>query len=333
MKKLLSFFVVCSMVLATSSAYATTWKLAHRFSIGSPEDISANFFADRVEELTNGDLKVTIFPSGQLGDWTVVAERVSLGVVEMTLSSQSSQADKRIGIYYFPALFKTLEEAKLNMSEGHPFRTEVDKLLIGQNLYPLAQLPGFLGGIGMKRLPENWADIEADKKMKVRCASDAVLVETATMQNYLATTIPFSDTYPSLQTGVVEAVFGTGLLGNYENFRDVIKYYVPNHDHFEFYSLVINNDLWQGLDPELKDKVKQAATETQERHYKNFHAEEAKIAKLLEDSGVEIIDVPQEHIDALAKKAKEYAWPKLAKIIDEEYINTTLKLLEYPSSK
>ncbi len=328
MKKLIVSTMALLCLTVSSVADAATWKLAHRFPVGAPEDISANLFAQKVNEYTNGEIEITIFPNSQLGDWTVATERVSLGVIDLTLSAQNSQSDKRIALYYFPSMFQNLDEVKLNMTKGHPFRTAMDELLIGQNLYPLAQLPGFFAGIGMKRLPEKWDDVNSDKQMKVRCASDPVLVESAAMQNYLVTTIPFSDTYTALQTGVVEAVFGTGVLGNYDFFRDVIKYYVPNNEFFQFFSLLMNHDKWKSLDDKTKEAVLKAAQEAEDFHYANYYTEEAKYTKLITEAGVEVVEIPQAYLNQLYEKATKEAWPKLAKLIDEEYINNTLKLIE-----
>ena len=55
-----------------------------------------------MREATSGRIDIRIYGSSQLWDYTVVQEKVSLGSVEMSSESVSTQVDKRFLSYIQP---------------------------------------------------------------------------------------------------------------------------------------------------------------------------------------------------------------------------------------
>ncbi|MCO4787061.1 MAG: TRAP transporter substrate-binding protein DctP, partial [Marinomonas atlantica] len=51
----------------SSFSYAETLKLSHNGDTKSPVHKALKYFADEVKEKTDGDLKVRVYPNGQLG--------------------------------------------------------------------------------------------------------------------------------------------------------------------------------------------------------------------------------------------------------------------------
>ena len=86
MKKVVAL-ICCAvfLILAASASFAAekTWKLAHIRPEGTAIDIALKDFASQVKEKTAGRVAIEIDPASQLGDYTTVQERVSIGDVEM----------------------------------------------------------------------------------------------------------------------------------------------------------------------------------------------------------------------------------------------------------
>lgn len=95
-QKLAIALVVIGLVLGGPAYAAQNWKLGHTFPGDTLEDQAIQDFAKRVEELSKGEIKIRVFPAMQLGDWTVMQQRVSMGGLEMATQPASSQAEKRI---------------------------------------------------------------------------------------------------------------------------------------------------------------------------------------------------------------------------------------------
>ena len=74
-----------------------------------------------MREATYGRIDIRIYGSSQLGDYTVVQEKVSLGSVEMSCESVSTQVDKRFLSYILPYVAKDYATAKKNFGTGTPY--------------------------------------------------------------------------------------------------------------------------------------------------------------------------------------------------------------------
>ena len=86
-------------------------------------------FAKEVREATSGRIDIRIYGSSQLGDYTVVQEKVSLGSVEMSCESVSTQVDKRFLSYILPYVAKDYATAKKNFGTGTTYAKYCANLL------------------------------------------------------------------------------------------------------------------------------------------------------------------------------------------------------------
>lgn len=317
--------LAAAVLIAGQALAAPQWKLGHTFPKDTLEDQAIQDFAKRIGELSNGEIKIKVFPAMQLGDWTVMQQRVSMGNLEMATQPPSSQADKRISFLYFPYLFKNADMLRKNLARDSPFRKDLDGLFIGQNIYPVTYVPMFFGGLGSKVLPRDWNVPGAPKGIKLRVPNDPAFAIHAESMGYQPTPIPMSDTFTALQTGIVDGVLGFGANGNYVNYRDLIKYYIPMNDFVQLWPVMINLQLWQKLTDKQKEIITRAATELEERRYRDFMAQDTDYRKKLAEAGVEIVEVSPEVINAFAKAARENCWPVLAGKIDSAWIDKALK--------
>ena len=83
---LLSF--VCVFLSGPSGVSAQSWdlKLSHVLSPTSDYQIMVNHFAELMVKKTGGKVKVTAYPSGQLGNERVAFEQLQMGALDMAIS-------------------------------------------------------------------------------------------------------------------------------------------------------------------------------------------------------------------------------------------------------
>ena len=85
----IAVFAVCGIILFGMMAMvpptqaATTLRFAHSESTTNIRHEAALYFAERLEKLTNGDLKVEVYPSGQMGTHTQCQEMVATGALDI----------------------------------------------------------------------------------------------------------------------------------------------------------------------------------------------------------------------------------------------------------
>ena len=75
MRKNLSILVTLflGLIMVTTSAFAdVTWRMAHKMPPDSPEGVVFQKFTDLVDEYSNGEMKIKMYPNKQLGKTNAV---------------------------------------------------------------------------------------------------------------------------------------------------------------------------------------------------------------------------------------------------------------------
>lgn len=82
--------MTATLVASSTTLAATTMRIAH---LNPPDPTASNsgamtaVFKQLVETATNGEIKVEVFPAGQLGEDANVINQVGQGIVQSTISS------------------------------------------------------------------------------------------------------------------------------------------------------------------------------------------------------------------------------------------------------
>jgi TRAP-type C4-dicarboxylate transport system substrate-binding protein len=322
MKRTLAIFVTAVIALscmAPGVAEARTWKVSHVRPQGTAIDIDLNKFADALQSESSGKMKVKVYPASALGDYTVVQERVGMGAVDMACQPPASAADKRFQIAYFPFMVKSWEQARKNYSKGAPLRNAIEELYAKQGIQVLAAWPVYFGGIALNKEPNEPGNADVSKGVKLRVPPMKTFQLLAENLGYMGAPLPFSEAFTAVQTGVVDGVIGSGAEGYYASFRDVTKYYIPTNSHFETWYLLINKELYDGLDDNQKAQLDKVAQDFEDRRWKSAEADQAANEQKLADYGAKIIKLDDAQIAKMAEKAKTKIWPEILDDVGREW--------------
>ena len=126
MKKAVSLILALVMVLAcvvVASAEAPAAEGRHlKWSANSPEGYpdyeSAMRIKAYVEEKTNGEIILDVYPDNILGDWTVVFDEIMEGGIDFTATSVPDYYDARIAACTLPYLTATYDEVAAVFRKG-----------------------------------------------------------------------------------------------------------------------------------------------------------------------------------------------------------------------
>ncbi len=292
-----------------------TWKVGHVRPQGTSTDVDLTAFTEAVAANSEGQITIDVFPASQLGNYTVVQERVGIGDIEMQLAPASNGVTKALGITSAPYLVTSWEDAQETFAWGGDLMNAVEELFEGENIKVLAQYPKYFGGIALAKEPAAPTDPYADQGLKIRVPGIKSFELTATALGYLATPIPFSEAFTAMQTGIVDGVIGSGAEGYWSSFRDLTNYYLPVNSHFEMWFLYINKSLWDKLSPEQQDAVMSAAREMEAARWEAAPDETQSYEEQLAGIGAEIIPFTDADRAEIAEKVREEVWPR----IEDEY--------------
>lgn len=290
---------------------AKVWKIGHIRPAGAVADQDVKAFAADLEKRTNGKIKLEIYPASQLGDYTVVQERVSIGDIEMQIAPVGTNLDKAFGLSNAPYLVENWEQAKDVYSSNGKLVQAMAEKLEKQNLKLLCVYPLYFGGIALVKEPPSPGDSSVPKNIKIRVPTMKSFEKTADALGYLATPLPWAETFTSMQTRVVEGAIGAGAEGYYSNLKDVIKYYLPLNDHFEMWYLYINKEAWNKLSDAEKKALQDAAQALEESRFQKAEAEEQQYIEKLKAAGIKVYSFTDAELAGFAKVIREKVWPEI----------------------
>jgi TRAP-type C4-dicarboxylate transport system substrate-binding protein len=96
------------------------------------------------------------------------------------------------------------------------------------------------------------------------------------------------------------------------------KYYLPVKDHFEYWFVYVNLDLWKKLSNEDQTVVQNAVSEMESRRWEVAEAEEQASIKRLSAQGTKIITLSEPEFAKTMEKVRQNVWPALKKEIGDE---------------
>lgn len=339
MKKLLTVFIVLVMILSLSACgsgneekvskeQTVTLSLAHIRPVGSSADLAIKSFAEEATKLSDGTLQFEIYPASQLGDYTTVQERVSIGDVDMQIASLGSNMNKVFAMSNAAYLCSTWDEAKKMFSQESPLIEIYKEKLAEYNMTYLAAYPLYFGGIALNVDPVDPTNPHAHSGIKIRVPSMTTFEKTATTLGYLATPLPSSEMFTSIQTGVVDGAIGAGAEMYYGNLSGLVKYYLPINDHFEQWYMYINTDKWNSLNDDQRNALQVAATNMQEKRWEVAETETAEYEQKLRDSGTVVVEYTNEKLNEFADAVREAVWPVIAEEYGSEYFESVINYIK-----
>lgn len=315
---ILALTVCLATIMATSGmASAKVWKIAHIRPAGSEIEKDLTWFGDEMRKGTDGRIDIQIFGSSQLGDYTVVQERIGLGSVEMSCESIATQADKKLLIGTMQYIVFDYATAKKNFGTGGKLANYMTKLFDKQGIKVLGWWPVYFGGIGLTKEPVDPKNPNVSKNCKVRVPTMKTFEVLANNLGYQATPLPFAEFFTAAQTGMVDGIFGGGAENYYMTFKDLMKYYIPANTHFEVWPLLINAELYESLPAADKALLDAKAQELEARRWAKAEADQKHYEDLLEQSGTKIVRMNADELKVFAAKAREVVFPEFKKIVGD----------------
>lgn len=294
-----------------------------------PITASLEAAAAKIEEKTDGHVKIKVYPANQLGDGVQQYEEVIKGTIDMASCALPCQFDKRMEVTAFPYLVTSYENAKYVFAEGSAYydfvrRINDDADVDLLNLY----VDGFMGIGGVDMSTDNIMDPTIKKDALMRCPGMASYIAVADGLGYPSTTIPYADLYPAMQTGVCDGwVGGTPFLNN-EAYADVIKTYIDYRYICEIQGTFINKELLASMPQEYQDIIRDTFREEAATLLDNRETMDQEAMQAMADKGINVIVPTDDEFATIVEHFKANVWPDLIDAIGTDEMDVVLADLE-----
>ena len=297
------------MMPATGSAKKVTLRFAHSESTTNIRHDAILFYADRVKELSGGEMEVEIFPSGQMGTHTQCQEMVSTGALDFypTTAGLVSVFDpnRTQELIELPYLFDNYSQAYAFMDTD--FVSKIYEPLQQKGIMYLATwCNGFRHMTNSKRPIYSPADM---KGLKVRVVKSEMSIKIVSSMGASAVPMAYSELYTALGSKVVDGQENPFMNIYASKFYEVQKYMSVTKHQYSTLPIIFSQKRWDSLNDNQRKIVKQAALEAATFMRKRVGANEGNQGAAMEKAGMKINDVSDM---APFRKSMEpvYAWAR-----------------------
>lgn len=255
---LIAVAILVGMQLFRSEKVQTTRHLllAHGLPPDHPVHLGMVNFKDAVERRSEGRIRITIYPSAQIGNEKQVLELVQLGAISMTkVSSLSLEAfSPLISILNLPFLFKDSAHyhRALDSTVGEELLlTPIPRRMRGLTYYD-AGSRSFYGHIPILT-PKDM------RGLKVRVMESATAIRMMQLLDGSPTPMPYGEVYTALQQGVIDGAENNITAITVNRHGEVAKHFSRVEHIFAPDILLISEPVWQTLSASDQAIVKEEA--------------------------------------------------------------------------
>ena len=266
-KSAIATFITCAIAASASlpTYAATVLKLSHNQDRSHPVHKSMKFMADEVKELTGGEVKIRIYPNGQLGTQRESMELMQNGALQMVKSNASEMEsfEAAYGAFNIPYIFK---------DRDHYYRAMQSD--VGEKILASSHDKGFVGLTyydgGSRNFYANKAiNSPADLKgMKIRVQPSPTAVEMIKLMGGSPTPLAYGELYTALQQGVVDGAENNPTALTTSRHGEVAKVYSLDEHTMIPDVLLISSKSWDGLTKDQQKALKKAANDSMMYHKK-----------------------------------------------------------------
>ena len=281
--------------------------LAHGLSESHTVHIAMTEFAEKVEEGTNGRIKVEIYPNGQLGSENENMEQLMAGVISMTKISAPGLATYNEAYHTFglPYIFDDTEDFyhKMDSQEMRDFFLSTEEDGFVTITYYTSGARSFYTKDTPIRTPDDL------KGLKIRVQDMQSQTDMLEALGGTPVAMAYGDVFTSLQTGIIDGTENNETALTTGKHGEICKVFSMDQHAMIPDVLVMGADVWNRISPEDQQVILEAAYASTDSHKVAWDAAiEEAIQEAETQMGVTFIeDVDKEAFrEATAGMIQEY---------------------------
>ena len=264
-------------------------RLGHGIAAEHPLGVAAVKYAEIMDRLSGGKIKIKVYPATQLGSETQMIAAVRGGVQEIAIVASAPVATiiKEFQLFDLPFLFQN--------------EKEVDAVLdgkLGQRLLDLATPKNMIGLCywenGFRQVTNSKRPVGTLEEMaglKLRVMQNPVYIDSFKALGANAIPMPFTELYSAMETKAIDAEENPVPIIYASKFFEVQKYLSLTNHAYAPYIVLVSKAFWDKLTPAQQKILKDAAVEarTYQRQVAREQSEAAR--KAMADRGMKVNEV------------------------------------------
>ena len=277
-----------------------TLRLGHIFPITHPVHKSAMAMADYVAKESKGQLEVKVYSGGALGKGSTLAEKISLGTVEMGTAGPGllGRMIPAWGLISGEYIFKSLD-SMLTVLKGPIGDDLKNRLLTKRGVRTLG-----IGYLGKRHLTANKPIRRPEdlKGFKIRIPNVPLRKASFVALGASPTPMAFSEVYLALQQGVVDGQENPLAQIVTMKFYEVQKYLILTGHVFNAEILLMNEKKFQSLSKTHQNTLLKGAKVYEESTFEEFKTMRSDLLEKVLDGGMFVM---KPDVEAFHKAVKD----------------------------
>ena len=317
----------CGGVQGSSSGTETAEVQRYAWPLGSssPEDtvtqIYAEKFAEEVERLSDGSMKISVYPNSVLGGDRELLESCKDGDIPFVVQNTAPQVTfmKDTAVFDMPALFETIDEVREHVDNAE-FMELMQQVYRDGGYHLLGMADQGFRVMSTNKPVNSFADF---KGQKIRTMENSYHLAFWKALGANPTPMSFSEVYIGLQQHTIDAQ---------ENPYEVIvsnklyeqQDYVVETNHLpHLISLIVSEEFFDLLTDEQQQIIKEAADTAKKYAREQSDARIASRMDTIRESGTEII-TPSEELYREIRELCKPIYASIESLVSEEIIDAYL---------
>lgn len=266
-----------------------SFKAGHSLPENHPYHIALLDMAEKVKEQTNGNVTIEVFPLSQIGAERELTEGLTLGTVDMVISSTAPIVNflPEIGILDMPFLFESREHA-FKVLEGE----------VGQELIQGLDGIGIVGLAwaenGFRHITNSTHPITSPedlKGVKIRTQENPIHLDAFTALGAQPTPMAWNEALTALQQGVVDAQENPLVVADTYKLHEANQKYMTLTGHLFSPALIMfSKSVWETLPVEYQEIIQKEAKAAGEYERELSIKADEESLKVVKENGIEVIE-------------------------------------------
>ncbi len=277
-----------SLLLAGTAHAKTVFRISHTLAPSSHYNQGLMYLDKLLQEKSNNQMALDIYHSSQLGSERDAVEGVTMGTLEMTLSSTGPLTNFTNAFMVFDLPFVISDRQKAYTWMDGPEGQKILDSVAKQNLVGLAFFEN-----GFRHLTNSKQPVLTPrdaKGLKIRLMENAIHIATFKALNAYPTPMPFGELFTAMQQKTVDGQENPLVIISTSNFYEVQQHLAITGHFYSPAILFINKDVWEGLTEEQRTIMRECVAKARDWERKLSMGMDAKLTAQLQEKGMQITE-------------------------------------------
>jgi len=312
-KKLAAILTLTVMVLVLAApSFAKEYRFAGQSAPNNPATKFMQDISKEIAKKTNNRVVLKVYPANQLGNYSVVTPELMKGTIDFSCQSIATDFDPRLEILYINGYISSYKDAQKVFAPGSWMTNKLNSFLGEVGIKMLGcYLEGFIS-IASKKPVKDPLNPKVDKGVLTRIPNMVSYEVGAKAMGFRPVTIPYSDVYQSMQTGVCDAADGYPTYAAYTILGDVMKYWYHTMYSVEYLGILASEKTWKKIAPADQKIITEVCAKYTKQGLIDAEKNDKQALELMKKRGIKVYTYNKDELKKI-HDAHVASWSQFAK--------------------